>query len=64
MKKPNDWDYRGRPDEYRKAMKEYESYERKKFVKAVLGIGGAVIGGIRAVTQKQHVEPTRALLYY
>ena len=50
MKKPNDWDYRGRPDEYRKAMKEYEAYERKKFVKSILGIGGAVVGGLVALT--------------
>jgi len=50
MKKPNQLDYRGRPDEYRKAMKEYETYERKKVVKSIVGITSAVVGGLVAIT--------------
>jgi regulator of protease activity HflC (stomatin/prohibitin superfamily) len=50
MKKPDQWDYRGRPEDYRKALKEYEAYERKKVMKAVFGIGSAVVGGLVALT--------------
>jgi regulator of protease activity HflC (stomatin/prohibitin superfamily) len=50
MKKPNEWDYRGRPKEYKKTMKEYEAYERKKVVKAIVGISSAVVGGLVALT--------------
>jgi regulator of protease activity HflC (stomatin/prohibitin superfamily) len=49
MRKPSRYDFRTR-DEYKKAMSEYKEYERKKIMKAVLGIGGSVVAGIVALT--------------
>lgn len=49
MEKPSSYDFRTR-DEFKKAMNEYKEYERKKIMKAVFGIGGAVIAGLVALT--------------
>lgn len=49
MKKPNGYDFKTRA-EYENAIAEYKSYERKKIMKTVVGIGSAVVGGIVALT--------------
>lgn len=49
MKKPTSGSFRTHT-EYQNALKEYESYERKKIVKKAASIGGAVLGGLVALT--------------
>jgi regulator of protease activity HflC (stomatin/prohibitin superfamily) len=49
MKKPNTYDYKTRA-EYYAAMIKYKEYERKKIMKAAIGIGGSVIAGLVALT--------------
>jgi regulator of protease activity HflC (stomatin/prohibitin superfamily) len=49
MKKPNGRNFKTLA-EYEGAMSQYNEYERKKIMKAVLGIGGAVVAGLMALT--------------
>jgi regulator of protease activity HflC (stomatin/prohibitin superfamily) len=49
MERPSSYDFDKRAD-YNKALKEYEQYERKKTMKTVIGIGGAVVAGLVALT--------------
>jgi regulator of protease activity HflC (stomatin/prohibitin superfamily) len=49
MKKPNSYNFRT-VAEYEGAMSQYNEYERKKIMRAVLGIGGSVIAGLVALT--------------
>lgn len=49
MKKPELYDFKNR-NEYIAAVKQYKEYERKKTMKAVIGIGGAVVAGLTALT--------------
>jgi regulator of protease activity HflC (stomatin/prohibitin superfamily) len=49
MIKPEPYDFNDR-QEYKKALNEYKQYERKKTMKAVFGIGAAVIASLVAIT--------------
>ncbi len=49
MREPERYDYKTRA-EFNKAMADYKEYERKKIMKAVFGIGGAVVAGLVALT--------------
>jgi regulator of protease activity HflC (stomatin/prohibitin superfamily) len=50
VKAPDKWDYRGRPEEYEKALKQFNKYQKGKKMKNVIGVGGAVFGGLVALT--------------
>jgi regulator of protease activity HflC (stomatin/prohibitin superfamily) len=49
MRKPDRYDYKTR-DEYEKAVKEFENYERKKKMNAIVGSGIATLVGLVALT--------------
>ncbi len=49
MREPERYDYKTRA-EFDQAIKDYKEYERKKIMKAVFGIGGAVVAGLVALT--------------